>query len=355
MLETIREYSRARLGDTASVELDVRHAAHFLALAIALDDVQRGADEQAVFDRLAADHDNIRAALARGIRFDPRGTGAPLVASMTRFWWIRGHIAEGRRWYSALLERREELSRAQLSLVLADDAFSAGEQEKWEEAATIGSEALAIARELDDPGLIGIALRAVATSYDEIGRSDDARAAYEEALALSRAGENRFSEAADTYNIGQWALEHGDPDRAHECFARALEISCELGTQEGIASSRLGLGYALRRQGRFEESIEALRVGLADIARLGFPARVLVGLLELAMALVDLGAPEKAATLFGAATSNAESLEMSIDQLTTDARIKLEAVLGDDLADAQSSGRLMSIDEAVEYALASLD
>jgi predicted ATPase len=80
MLETIREHTFERLEEAGEGdELRKRHASYFLALA---ERAEPGLEECGAAGRFALlerEHDNLRAALAR-------------------FWFIRGHYAEGRAW-----------------------------------------------------------------------------------------------------------------------------------------------------------------------------------------------------------------------------------------------------------------
>ena len=107
LLETIRQYAEARLvgaGEAARVRR--RHRDWYLALAerAALELV--GRDQVAWLDRLGAEHDNLRGALAWS-QADPDGAAAELrlAAALGRFWNLRGHISEGRAWLAHALER----------------------------------------------------------------------------------------------------------------------------------------------------------------------------------------------------------------------------------------------------------
>jgi len=73
MLETIREYARERLARDDDPEgTRRRHAEHYLEIAERAQEQLEGPGQLAALDRLEADHDNLRAALAVG-RFDRAG------------------------------------------------------------------------------------------------------------------------------------------------------------------------------------------------------------------------------------------------------------------------------------------
>ena len=96
ILETIREYSLARLGglDRAD-EARLRHAGWALSLAEEADDAIREGSEPGVWlDRLEEEHGNLRAALDWSSSAQPRMALA-LAVALGSFWEFRGHIAEG--------------------------------------------------------------------------------------------------------------------------------------------------------------------------------------------------------------------------------------------------------------------
>ena len=98
LLETVRHYAAERLAQRAGAELDETRAAHrdyYLALVETAGAHLRGPDEAVWLDRLEAEFDNIRAALAFSLA-DP-GTAEPglrLAAGLRWFCYMRGHGGE---------------------------------------------------------------------------------------------------------------------------------------------------------------------------------------------------------------------------------------------------------------------
>jgi non-specific serine/threonine protein kinase len=113
MLETIREYALERLnerGETAA--LRERHAAYYLHLAeTAQPNLQTG-EQAAWLERLDADHDNLRAALSWAHDCGEATLAVNLGAALWRFWEMRGHFTEGRRWLAAALEQGQSAAAA---------------------------------------------------------------------------------------------------------------------------------------------------------------------------------------------------------------------------------------------------
>src|SRR5262249_49477159 len=97
LLETIRQYAGEKLSDadeTAAVR--DRHASWFLAFAEQGAGGLAGPAQEQWLERLEIDHDNLRAALD-WIEASPDAADAHLrlVAALSDFWLLRGHLSDG--------------------------------------------------------------------------------------------------------------------------------------------------------------------------------------------------------------------------------------------------------------------
>jgi excisionase family DNA binding protein len=108
MLETIREYGLEQLQAQGELEAaGQRHAEHFLAFAEEAEQMLRSRDQVAKLARLETEHDNLRAALAWSLDAPDRTDVAlRLVAALYRFWYLRDHYSEGRKWLEEVLATR---------------------------------------------------------------------------------------------------------------------------------------------------------------------------------------------------------------------------------------------------------
>ena len=174
-------------------------------------------------------------------------------------------------------------------------------------------------RELGDPYLIASSLTGLAIIARDAGNESLARAHHEEALSLHRAARNPQGIAQSLIALGSLSLDAGATEPARTCFVESLEIGRDLGFRETVAA------------------------GLAGLAEL---------------AAVD-GQPDRALRLGGAADTvrNSNGLVMTPAEHARHERLMQPAhlALGEAAAAAAwEEGRAMSLDEAIEYALATV-
>ena len=104
MLETIREFAVERLEETGGADvLRERYSAEFLELAELAGPELLARSSSIWFDRIEAEHDNIRAVLGDALEHGRTDVALRICAEIRHFWWIRGYWSEGRRWLDSAL------------------------------------------------------------------------------------------------------------------------------------------------------------------------------------------------------------------------------------------------------------
>jgi tetratricopeptide (TPR) repeat protein len=209
MLETIREFAGDRL--TASgeeEEIRRRHAWQVVAMAEAAE--PELLQDPTRLDRLEEEHDNIRAALRWSVDSGEAESGLRVAGVLWRFWQLRNHLAEGRRW-------TEEV----LSL-------------PWAAARTA-----ARAKALGAAGSLAYYMR----------DPDHVRGPYEESLAISRDLGDREGEAEGAYNLAFACLLTKDVRGARELLLRAEEIYRTLDEPVRLAHAQAALGHVTADEG----------------------------------------------------------------------------------------------------------
>jgi predicted ATPase/DNA-binding SARP family transcriptional activator len=104
MLETIREYALDQLrAGGEEPQIARRHAEFYANLAAQAEPELTRAEQAEWLARLAAEHANLQAALGWATQTGNAELGLLLAARLWRYWALRGHFAEGRRWLEDLL------------------------------------------------------------------------------------------------------------------------------------------------------------------------------------------------------------------------------------------------------------
>jgi len=241
MLETMREYGLERLeaaGEDAAVR--DRHAAYYLALAEAAERELMGAGQERWLDRIEAARDNLRAALdwAREHAGDGDERALQLAGALWRFWWMRGHLAEGRRWLEGLLVRGGG-SAAVRARALNGAGNLAWGQGDYAGATAWYEESIVFWRQVGDAVGIARALSNLGLVLYEQGDLGGAQARHEESMALHRQQHDPdlWSIAATLNNLGRAVHEQGDRTRARALFAESLALKQEIGDSTGTAAT----------------------------------------------------------------------------------------------------------------------
>ena len=227
MLEPLRQYARERLeamGEAAAVEL--RHARYFCDLAQSAALATEGRAGQAGWvDRLHQELDNLRAAL-RWCEQTPGEEAAEMLlassASLWRFWEMRWHVEEGRRWLAAGLARPEPVPPAVRAEALNAAGNLARDQDDRDQATAFHERALAIRRSLGDVRGIGSSLNNLGVLARDRGDAERTRQLCLEALSLFRQAGDEHRAAIALISLGNAATRQGDLAQARSFYGESL-------------------------------------------------------------------------------------------------------------------------------------
>jgi predicted ATPase/DNA-binding SARP family transcriptional activator len=353
MLETIREYALERLA--AEQEADHvrrRHAEHFLKLAES-DPVP---EQAAWLARMDAERDNFREALAWSLDTREASLGLRLAAALWEFWWVRGHLAEGRGWLHEALTRGRSAAPELRARALHAAGSLATRQGDYEAAAGLFEESLAIWEELNDAAGTARSLLSLGTVAAEQGDQERAIELSERAAELYDESGDQRGHALAISNLGGIALERGEYAKAASLSEQAYGLFETLEDSEGMAFALVNQGFAALSQKQHDRAIELLRQALRRLAELEFRDVIGYCFEGLAAVLAFTKRAEEAARLLGAAEALRESLGVGLapaEQTTHDETV--EAVRGaldeERFTGAWRQGREMPLDDAIAYAL----
>jgi predicted ATPase len=297
MLEMIREYGQEELAACGEAADRRRaHAQFVLALAEAAELHDAHAERGIWLDRLEAEHDNLRAALAWSAGHDETETGLRLAGALLSLWWVRGHLSEGRAWIDRLLALQGVDARTAVRAKALNTAgILARRQGDLAVARQFLGESLAIGRELGDRWHVGALLAEIGYVTLCEGDRKSAEALLKESLKVNREVDNKPEVAGALGNLGHIARLQGDWDTARALYAEGLSIRKRLRDQHGIARSFQNLALLALDQGDYGTARARWEAALATNRELGFrsgQAENLQGLGRLAYLLGDLKAAQ---------------------------------------------------------------
>jgi predicted ATPase/class 3 adenylate cyclase len=253
MLQTIQEFATEQLaasGELARVQEN--HASWFADLAIAAEPHLPGPSAVSWLDRLESDHDNLRAAL-NWLRARGDGERAVTVAAaLWRFWWLRGHVSEGRKQIEAALAVGGAAAAAERAAALDGAGVLAETQGDYDRAEALHRESLALSRERGDQTGTARALGNLGVVAFDRGDDDQAAALLEESLALAREVGDQLLVATALNDLGIVAHKRRDLERAELLYQESLALRRRIGSGSEIARTLNNLGGVAFDRGNFD-------------------------------------------------------------------------------------------------------
>jgi predicted ATPase/class 3 adenylate cyclase len=278
MLETVREYAVARLGESGDGDAArARHLAFHLALAEAVRPQLEGAGQAQALARIDLESENLLAAHA-WCDHDPDGAalGQRLVRAVHPYWFMRGLLGLGLRVNLAALARPGTEARTPArSRGLFDAGQLCGFLGRYGEAQALLEESLAIAREQGDGAGIAMVLQPLAMTTSGLGDHAAARRYVEEAVDLARALGDKRELVTAVVGLAQIHRIEGRPDLAGPLYEQAIALAREIGHDEALAIGLLniamvwvGCGAGPRAHGALAEAVSlALALGSKPVGQ----------------------------------------------------------------------------------------
>jgi predicted ATPase/class 3 adenylate cyclase/DNA-binding CsgD family transcriptional regulator len=267
LLETVRQYALEKLGESGEADIvRARHRDHYTSMA-ALLDAPPGSDYGQRLEQANTEIDNLRAAFGWSRENSDIELALTLASSLQLLWQARGRLREGLTWFDNALTDLDAhhagVTPAVRARALADRAtlgLWAGDADSPDQA----QQALAIAREVDDPVLLVRALTArgyVAAYFD----AESARAYLAEAIDLTRDSGDRWRLSQILVAQAVTALAARDPIAARAAAEEGRDLADSIGDRFDARRCRWYLGVAQIYQGDLAGAI-AQFVAVADEA-----------------------------------------------------------------------------------------
>jgi predicted ATPase/DNA-binding CsgD family transcriptional regulator len=251
LLETVRQYALEKLAESGEADaIRTRHRDHYTGLAGLLD-APAGSDYEQRIEQAEMEIDNLRAAFGWSRENSDVELALALASSLQPLWLARGRLREGLAGFDAVLTdevaRDAGVAAAVRARALADRAVLAtmmAAADCLEQA----QQALAIARDIDDPALLVRALIAcghiAAYTNPEV-----ARACFTEATELARAVGDRWRLSQILAWQADAAILAGDPIAVRAAGEEGRDLAEAIGDRFDSRRCRWCLGAAQAFQG----------------------------------------------------------------------------------------------------------
>jgi predicted ATPase/class 3 adenylate cyclase len=351
MLETIREYAIERLDNSGELpELRNQNLTYFLRLAERAEPELGQPGAAPWFERLEAERDNLRAAIAWSQAAGAVEPELRLVTALREFWRARGPLAEGLRHLDEAAHRAGELLPGRRVDALRAASLSALALGDVATAERLAREVLELTRALGDTAGEIAALVKVAHATAAAGEGARAQSLVDEAIAKARDVGDRNSLGHALLNSGVLAANRGELELAAELSERSLAEAGDAFDVRGRAIALNNLASMLVELGEIDRGVETAREGV-EVARAWGDTSVVASLLEV-LAEAEAGRdPIRAARLLGAAATLMEELG---SPLNADTVAAIQAAAEEEYQRAFDEGSELPLDDAVELALASV-
>lgn len=307
MHETIRQYARQELrADGDETEVFARHARYFAGLVTEAAENAQGQTLGVRLDIIEDEHDNLRSAFNWLVAQD-RELALTIVADLgndMKFWELRGHFEEGRRWLRRILEASTDLiseARGYALLAAADLSSAINDFEYGQDCALEGHQ---LFHELDHPQGVVDAKLVLAGIADLSGDQELLETTVEEAIVLSKEINYQPGLAEGSWLMGGHAYEQGDFDQAIQYLLPSIASWREINDQWELARVLNTLAVCLMEKGDFSEAGEVLQETAEINKSLGYLRGVALALHNLGDTAMRLDDYPRAKEL------NAESLKI---------------------------------------------
>jgi DNA-binding CsgD family transcriptional regulator len=250
LLETVRHYALEKLGECGEGDaVRSRHRDHYTA---ALRDARARGDYERRLEQAEIEIDNLRAAFSWSRENCDVEPALALASSLQPLWVTRGRLREGLVWFDAALAdldaQQPGVAPAVRARALADRALLAITGVGAADSPDQAQQALAIAREVEDPALLVRALTACGLIAGAMN-AELARPYFAEAIGLARALDDRWRLSQILVSQAVAAFLAGDPLAARAPAEEGRDLADAICDRYGSRWCRFSLGMAQLYQG----------------------------------------------------------------------------------------------------------
>jgi predicted ATPase/DNA-binding SARP family transcriptional activator/DNA-binding CsgD family transcriptional regulator len=346
MLEPVRQYAQEKLEEGGEgEEVRLRHARFFLALAEDAEPRLRGSVDVEWFERLEAEHDNIRAALSWALERGVVGLGLRLAGALRMFWEAHGHAGEGRRWLEEALAKDDRASVAARVRALEAVGWLTVWQMDLDQAEAVAQEGIELSAEAGIESSLAASFRTMLGVAATLrGDFERAKELLEESLKLSREANDKVGIVDALLFLGNASVDQGDHDRAKELWEEGIAMCREVGYTVRLPNFLTSLGYTLLLEGDYERAAALNEEAAALFRERGFKGGFQWVLDNLGWAALLQGDHERAETFFVDSLTLCEELG---DKLVASKSLEGLACVAGAKGEAERAARLFGAAEVL--------
>ncbi len=270
----------------------------------------------------------------------------------------QGDFTKARESYAeSLMIRRELGDKLSVAQTLNNLGMVVQQQGEYHSAQEFFEESLTVCTELGNKVGVGQALNNLGIVARQKGDYEKARMLYKESLAMRRELGDKLGIAQSLNSLGVVARIQGEYDKARAFYDESLAVSREIGNKFSIAGTLEDLGHLLCVQADYDQAMARFTESLTLFKELSSKPGIAYCFEGLARVASAVGQPQRGAQLFGAAEAIRETIRSPLppadreehERCVASARAGLSE---EAFATASALGRMMAVDEAIEYALA---
>ncbi len=272
MLDSVRAYARERLEQSSETDVAVaRHRSFFTTFAESGSHLRSGVEAGSWFQRLADDHENLRAAILSSAGLAGAAEdGLRLAGSLITYWTAVSRHVEGVELGIQVLanpgaQERTELRRQ----ALYSTGLTAYTARRLSVAREFLEECLDIAIAHGDARNIARGKESLAIVLADSGNDGEAERLLESSLADNRRIGNRDAVASSLHNLAAFHYQRGNLELAQRC----VEESLSLASPEGSALPLHNFGMILGAAGKPKEAVEKIEQSISLYRRSGYRSR----------------------------------------------------------------------------------
>jgi len=310
LLETVRQYALEKLGESGEADaVRARHRDYYTAMAALLDAPAR-TDYQQRLRQAEIEMDNLRYALGWNLETSDTEGALSLASSLQPFWLARGRVLEGRAWFDTVVAEGDlnalEVPAAVRARALADTAVLS----VWVGGAIDPAErALAIAREVGDRALLARTLTACGFIAGCRYNGEKARTYFSEAVVLARSLDDRWSLSQILAWQSNSAVMVADLIAARAAGEEGRHLADAIGDRPNSRLCRFDLAWAQAYEGNLNGAVSAFKSLIAECEADHDEILKTASLVGLGVALAQRGEVDAARAAAGAALESASGLD----------------------------------------------